>query len=882
MSQGESRLRWTLVLLVLLGPGFASLLATAEPRGSNAATPLNRERITLDAHVQYAIAAQDRLRLEEVLAGSRWLYNTGGAPLNLGFSTDGVWLQTELPALPAGVRYHVAIPYPLLEQVEVHVLPTAAVSALAVVHADQDPEATHARREALAAITALRPPSMPSHNPVFLLPDVHEGDARTLLVHASSTTSLQVPLELWSEDYFYRRQVTETLLWGLYFGTLLALFAYNLFVFYSVRDRAYVYYVLYLGALCGLTLTISGFGKLYVWGDQSNFTQLALPLFTGLTSLCGILFARAFLAWEGRAVPLQGVLNILAVTSMAAVFAGVSWPGAGATLSAWLSSLVLTCIISSAVLALLGGVVIARYFLLAWTCFALGASFYLLNVFGVIAVSQFSNHSLQAGSALEVILLSLALAHRIKTERQQKLLALEQQHRAERQVREMRLRALESSMHDRSTGMPNDSLLLSRMRELAENNDSKNRPFYLVMVGFPQLKEVAATLGRSLYLDFFRKIVEDFDRGARGDTGSLCIEAGKDHHVAVTDMGNVALLYDGDLNEADVAQRLRERLRQFEKAVALGPLSLVLDAFTGIAHYPRDGKRADQIFQHALLARDAGYPLNQRINFYSSEIDDAGRRRLALQGALTQAIANEELELYLQPQFGCNGLDLTGAEILLRWRSRDYGNVPPQEFIDIAEQAGLMDKLTQYVVLKSLQLLRDLQQLGMRLSISINLSVQNLMEPEFAEFVITAAHCHAIRLSDIVLEVTETAMSRNLESVIRNLRRLSDSGAHIALDDFGTGYSSLTYLSRLPIHELKIDKSFILQMKDSESDLRIVENTIRLAQALRLETVAEGVENQEALRTVTRLGCHRVQGYHTGRPMDVDSFKTWAIQRRAS
>jgi EAL domain-containing protein (putative c-di-GMP-specific phosphodiesterase class I)/GGDEF domain-containing protein len=866
MPKEKVRWRWLIALLVLIGAWSLQFPATGSTENGISLTD-RHDRIPLNHAVQYTIAPDDGLGLDDILNRAQWTRHASTNPVSLGFTSDGVWLKTELQLGNSDVspRY-VAVPYPLLEQVTIFI----------VEHSPIDNE----RSDSAFIVTELSSPLLPTHKHVFNLPD-NLQDNLSLLVHAASTTSLQVPLELWSEHYFYQRQVSETLLWGLYFGTLLALFAYNLFLFYSVRDNAYFYYVFYLGSIFGLTLGISGFGKLYVWGSASNFTQMALPLFAGISSLCGILFARSFLAWEGQKVPLEKALSLLGMASIAVIMVGFVRPGLGANVSAWLSSLVLTCIIASALLALRNGVVIARYFLLAWTCFALGASFYLLNIFGLIPVSQFSNYSLQVGSAMEVVLLSLALAHRIKVERQQKMTALEQQHKAERQVKEMRLRALENAMHDRSTGMPNDSLLLTRMRELAEVPEAQQKPFYLVMINFPQLKDIAATLGRSLSLDLFRKIVEDFNHDARSDTCNVCIEPVKNSYVAVTDIGNIALLYDGSLTEHSVAHHLRERLRKFEKAVAMGPLSLVLDAFSGIAHCPRHGSRADQLFQQALLARDAGFQLNRRINFYNSDIDDAGRRKLALQGALTQAINREELELYLQPQFGCNGLDLVGAEILLRWQSKDYGMVPPQEFIDIAEQAGLMNKLTQFVVHKSLLLLKDLQQLGMRLSISINLSVQNLMEPEFAEFVISAAHCHAIQLKDIILEVTETAMSKNMESVIKNLQRLSDYGAHIALDDFGTGYSSLTYLSRLPIHELKIDKSFIMQMANSESDLRIVENTIKLARALRLETVAEGVEDQDALNTITRLGCHRVQGYHTGRPMNVANFKAWALTRLA-
>lgn len=866
--------RWLVFSAWLMIAGWTTALADLQSipvTESNAAFPLNQtppsigvtpeaQRVSLDARVALlrVPAELDRGTLPDT---AHWQLHAANTPVNLGFTEDGVWLHARVHGAQPAVSWYLAIPYPLLQQVRVYATPDRSAGSLTPP----------------AETDALPRASLRSHHQLFALPPM-QGDI-DLLIYARSGTSLQVPLELWRSDYAQQRQMNETLMWGLYFGILFALLAYNGFVHYSVRDAAYAWYVGYLGAIGGLMLSISGFGPLFLWPADSRLAELALPLFSGISSWCGLQFTALFLAQEDRPLPLRRALTVARWLVAGVMLYSFVEPSRGAELSAWLSSVVLSLIIVTALRSLQQGVVIARYFLLAWTCLAAGSSLYLLNVFGQLPMAQVASHSLQLGSALEVILLSLALAHRIKIERAQKMTALQQQHRAERQIREMQVRALESSMHDRNTGFPNDSLLLARMRELC--TPSRPTPFYLVSVSFPHLREVSATLGQSLCHTLFRTLLQELDQIAVADPESHCIEPQRQHYVAVTDLGHAAFLIRGEISAETIEARIRARLQRFSQAVALGPLSLVMDAYAGIVRYPDHAQQPDALLQRALLARDAGIPLNRRVNLYNSELDDAGRRRLALIGALTQAMVREELELYLQPQFGCHGLDLRGAEILLRWHSRDYGQIPPQEFIEIAEQAGLMDRLTQYVVLKSLKLLCELQQLGIRLKLSINLSVQNLMEPDFAEFIIKAAQCHAIRLEDLILEVTETAMNRNMDCVADNLRRLSDSGASIALDDFGTGYSSLTYLSRLPIRELKIDKSFILHMRRNESDLRIVENTIKLAHALHLDTVAEGIEDAEALDLVTRLGCTRVQGYHTGRPMDVAGFKAWALRKTA-
>ena len=238
-----------------------------------------------------------------------------------------------------------------------------------------------------------------------------------------------------------------------------------------------------------------------------------------------------------------------------------------------------------------------------------------------------------------------------------------------------------------------------------------------------------------------------------------------------------------------------------------------------------------------------------------------------------------ELELYLQPQMNSTGLGLVGAEVLLRWNSPRFGSVPAGAVIEIAENAGLMDLLSRYVVTQAWRTMKILQERQLNITCSINLSVQNLTNSHFVAFALAGIREHAIPMNRVNFEVTETSMMHNMDAVIGSLLQIANSGCKIALDDFGTGYSSLAYLSRLPIHELKIDRCFISQMCSNQNDLGIVQNTLKLAHALHLETVAEGVEDDNTRDLLGQLGCHRLQGYLFARPMPLDTFCAWALAR---
>lgn len=820
------------------------------------------ERYSLNSYLSYLVDAEGGRTLEAALEDSRWQPNVAGTVLNFGFTHETVWVKARL-RLPetAGAKWHLVVPYPLLEHVRLFAWPVQNPSSMIQINSGGD--------------TQFHGP-VESHHVNFALPDGLYGDI-DLVLRVNSNTSMQIPLELWSRDYLVSRQNTETLYWGLYFGVLLALMAYNLFLYLSMRDVAYLNYVFYLVSIQLLMLCISGFGLLHLWSSPV-WKHFLLPVSAGLTSFWAIMFALSFLHSSGIHPGLRLLLQATAALSLALLPYAFLQPAHGAQLSGLLAVVSVALIIAAGLNALVSGAVIARYFVLAWTMFALGSFLYLLNIFGLIPVSQLSNHAVQVGSALEVVLLSFALAHRIKEERQQKLSALEEKNHAEQQIKQVQSLALEQALHDALTQRPNDALLMRRVQELIRQQGGHDA-FALVLFYFPQMKEISSSLGRRLAEELFCSVVEDLNLAMEQDARVIPVESCTQSCVAVPEFGALVALCSIDAAFESLQDFAARYLSFYDQAIDIDGISLNLAIVCGMASFPKHGDRADLLLQHASAARDFGLRTAEPVTIYSSEIESFGRRRLTLIGALSQAIRDRELELYLQPQLQCGDLALTGAEVLLRWNSPRFGTVAPQEFIEIAEEAGLIGLLTRYVIERAFAVLRGFHQAGLNISISINLSIRNLVEPGIVTFVTTQAAQHQINLADVVLEVTETSVSENMDTVIDNLQQLASTGCCIALDDFGTGYSSLAYLSRLPIHELKIDRSFIAQMNRSTSDYRIVENTVKLARALQIQTVAEGVEDAATMEQIERLGCDRVQGFYLGKPMPLAQFREWVLRR---
>ncbi|MFE8069907.1 EAL domain-containing protein [Marinobacteraceae bacterium S3BR75-40.1] len=816
---------------------------------------------SLNDQLAYVEDSSKALTLQQVIQSDQWQQKRDADTLNLGFTDSVVWLKTSI-RIPERTDqpWYLVIPYPLLEEAELYVLRDGSLPA---VYQTSRAKAMEGR------------PHAQSYQVTLPLPRDISGTL-DLVLRANSSTSLQVPLELWRQDYLLDQFAQESLYWGVYFGLLGALVIYNLFLFLSIRDPAYGYYVLYLIALSLLMLCLSGVGQAFVWAEAVSTTRYVLSSSTGFVSLWALLFARSFLKWRGFPARLDRSMRVTALLAAVLIVMTPFFPIYGALLSGLLGGLVITLLITAGLASLVAGVPIARYFVLAWTALATGVALYLLNIFDLLPVNIFTNHGIVVGSAAEVLLLSFALAHRIKEERAHKIAALERQQQAERRVRRLELETLERAMHDSVTRLPNTSLLNHRLRELL----AKDCHVAVVLVHYPQVKDIASSMGHSLAETVFLQLAQKLNHVLSGPEALVCLEGKGPAYVAIPEFGSAAFLVDLNRLDKPLTPFIESMAGQHEISVNAVRLPLLM-MHCGVAQYPENGETPEVLFQHALAAMESSMRSKVPVQIYNDDISAFARRRLALMSALPPAIEEGELELYLQPQMSQTGQDLVGAEVLLRWNSAKFGPVPAWEVIDIAENAGLMDLLSRFVVREALKTLARLEEWGLPITCSINLSVKNLTDTHFVTDMLADARRQGVAMDRLVFEVTETAMMQNMDVVIGSLLMIADGGSKVALDDFGTGYSSLAYLSRLPIHELKIDRCFISQMNANRNDLWIVENTLKLAETLQLETVAEGVEDSATLELLTQLGCHRVQGYQFARPMPVDRFYEWAMERKA-
>jgi diguanylate cyclase (GGDEF)-like protein len=339
-----------------------------------------------------------------------------------------------------------------------------------------------------------------------------------------------------------------------------------------------------------------------------------------------------------------------------------------------------------------------------------------------------------------------------------------------------------------------------------------------------------------------------------------------------------ALLTDVDSQQAlRVAERVQAAL---SKPYPVDKLVVECNAVVGVALTGIEPTRdPDVLLQRADVALRAARGADQTVRSYQPSMGQLLVRRFQLVTQFRQALDTEQVDVHFQPQLALSTRRVIGVEALVRWEHPEFGMLNPAEFVTLVETTGLIDPLTDYVLNRSLAQCRDWLDRDMSLAVSVNLSVRNLADAEFPRRVGDALRRHRVPAALLGLELTESAVMSDPESALPVLRGLHGLGVRIAVDDFGTGYSSLAYLRRLPVHEVKIDKSFVLGLASDLGDLAVVRAIVELGHSLGLNVVAEGVEQDATRDQLVEMGCDVAQGYLISRPLGPDRFEAWLAAR---
>jgi len=433
------------------------------------------------------------------------------------------------------------------------------------------------------------------------------------------------------------------------------------------------------------------------------------------------------------------------------------------------------------------------------------------------------------------------------------------------EAHEMAARMAHLAQHDFLTDLPNRSLLNDRLNQAIQLAHRQGKQLAVLFLDLDHFKHVNDTLGHAVGDLLLKTVAHRLKSCVRG-SDTLCRQGGDEFVVVLSEID------DGE----DAAQVASKMLDVFSKPVVVDGHELDVGLSIGISIYPDDGVSADTIVRHADIAMyHAKENGRNNYQFFTSELNMRAVQRHTLKRNLRRAVDRKEFALQYQAKFDLITGRLTGAEALLRWHHPDQGFMSPMQFIPIAEESGMIGPIGQWVLREACTQVQAWHQSGLPLlPISVNISPVEFRNKDFIRGLSDILDETGLHPQYLELELTESVLLQNAESISSMLYSLKDMGVQLSIDDFGTGYSNLSYLKHFPIDTLKIDQSFVHDVNDDMDDATIVRAIVGMAESLKLRTVAEGVETTEHLAFLQALQCNEGQGYFFGRPVYARSFTT--------
>ena len=714
-------------------------------------------------------------------------------------------------------------------------------------------------------------------HPHFLFPvNLRAGESGSIYLRVMSAGSQLVPITLWDSTSVFVSLAKEDSLHAIYLGVVSVIIFFNLLIFLALREKMYLYYA--ISTLVFMLFFAIMRAKLYpyIFSDTPAFHHILLLVLPSTCLFFAAIFSREFLSVRQYGKYPNYAINfimVLCFACMAGVFIFDSQTS--------LKFSVLSVIPGSFILLLIGPIVAlmgnrtAWVYTLAWGTFMFGVAVTALSKQGYLPVNFMTEYGMQLGSVLEVFILNAALAYRFYRAHIDKIAAQEARLLEHTERREAEVKLLHNSMSDAVTMMPNRSSF--ELQIFQAINERETDRIGVCIIEISRYSEISKTLGHQNTDLMMREVAQYFNNSLTPIPGRMPIEGpSMSANLCALDSGSFGVLMNMDIAESEGSQQyVNQLLHDLSQPIEFKDMRLELQPVIGVAVCPEHGLNAATLLRHAQVAVDSSDAFDRSLSYYRPEYDQYNARRLMMISELKEALNTDQLELYFQPKYSLIDKKVVGVEALVRWHHERYGLVRPDEFVELAEQTGIIKPLTRWVIRNALKHQADLKGLGYDLSMSINLSTVNLKEYDLLPYLEEIINTSNADPKKIYMELTETSMMANPLDALEVIEKIRKIGIKISIDDFGSGYSSLGYLKTLPAHEIKIDKSLVLEICRNVNSEIIADMTIEMCHKLGFTVVAEGVESQEVMNRLVDLNCDVIQGYLLTPPLPVEKLVTW-------
>jgi len=696
--------------------------------------------------------------------------------------------------------------------------------------------------------------SLPSYN--FHL----KGNSNTqLLIKIQDKNLIRTPINIYWKDDFNRFLQFTFLIWGSFIGILVAMSLYNLLLFSVLKDAIYIVYICYTASALILIGTSSGFGY-YIFPDiiMKLFQEhvIAINIYFIITILIFSLFffnAKKHPNFLYK-VCLCYITYLCAFLVFSLVYTSDTIIPAFLCSIAFLYPLSFIFIIQQ----LKKEFRWARLYIISWIPLVSGSAIHYMELTGIINSSFFISHVFMIVIMLESILMAMALADRIQLKRSQILYKI---------------------THFQDTKLASLSLLESKANKFLTNNHD----FAIGMIKIPEFSSLSPYLDINEKIELTLLIARSIEKEISSRDSIITIDSRNTiakKIVSVND-GVFALIIDSSkptLTDKDLHTGLAKFNKNILKGEKIGSLHISLTINIGVSSLtplPTNIKYSS-ILKQASQALEKGERSDRTLSYYEPNEEISVKSRLALAADFQLALRNNELFLFHQPQINLKTNEVDGSEVLLRWQHPQQGYIAPDVFVKLAEDTGIINELTLWVIDTACKHLEKIISLGIyEHNISVNISGKDISKDDFLSNLECILSNYDIPLSCLTFELTESVLINDFQHLSNTLTLLKKMGVQVSIDDYGTGYSSLFYISQLPFTEIKIDKSFIANIEHSEKDLTIVKTTLEMARSLNLKVVAEGIESKAVELILREYGCQIVQGYYYKKPTPFPEYCQW-------
>ncbi|GAA5142877.1 EAL domain-containing protein [Thalassotalea piscium] len=673
----------------------------------------------------------------------------------------------------------------------------------------------------------------------------------TFLLNIKSNAAPKVPILFLGPEAFNKLTLLTIVISTAFVAVIFLMSLYNLIIYFSVKDKVYLLYLSYLVSTLIVLASINGFGRyIFPYSLHEWFNEYTLTFHYAL-AVSLILFTLYFLQYNNRKEPLFKVsiafLGIAIITALVAIFFTHTLQ---AKVFFSIQPLFYLLCILLVIKRIRTDFSWARYYILSWIPLLIGAAIQPLSLLNIIGHSFYTRNAFLFAVMVEIILMAFALAER---------------------MRRNELERLHNIRYHSASGLPRKSNL-----ETAINNCiSSNTDFSVVVIKPEYIERIALYIDDKTNTELFINLYNKLSSLYFINDAVLSLT---DHNEKLCFLNNqcLAFLVDNKRSQQPIEQLIASSQHVITENFLIKDLHLPLTGITGIASYPTDGMSSHQLINNAQIALKIAENSSQKWALYHNESVQNEHDAMKMAVGLKEALANEELMLYHQPQIDLKTLRVCSSECLIRWKGSNNEFIPPTVFIPLAEDIGLINSITLWVIKTALKQQKHLiDEYGYNHMVSINISGKDVAQDQFFLDVISIIEASGIPTDKIIFELTESISFSSNTKTIEQIEKLKDIGITISIDDFGTGYSSMSQINKLPFQELKIDRQFVENIGADHRRKVITKSTVEMAKGLGLEVVAEGINSKEDEDILRRFGCDIGQGYFYAKPMAFEDYIDW-------